>query len=310
MNKFVEAYLRACSDAKLGFKKNAPALMMIGGAIGVVAATVLACKATRKLDDVIDETKEQIDDIHETHATTTEDVYPDVVYKKDITKCYIKTGLEIAKLYAPAVILGGLSLGAMFASNNEYKKRNASLAAAYATLDSMFRSYRKNVVEELGEDADRRFRYGIKKEKIEEEVTDSNTGKTKKVKKEVETIKKQADGYSDYAKFFDSTSLFYEDDPEYNLNFVKLIQAHANDKLKVDKVVFLNDVYEMLGLPKTKAGHSVGWYFDLKNPHGANFIDFGIYKYSRPNALFVNGYEPVILLDFNVDPEPVDKYLA
>ena len=84
--------------------------------------------------------------------------------------------------------------------------------------------------------------------------------------------------------------------------FLRRQQDAANDRLKSDGYLFLNDVYEMLGFPKTKAGQMVGWIYDEKNPNGDNFVDFGIYDISKPaNSKFVNGYERSIILDFNVD---------
>ena len=71
--------------------------------------------------------------------------------------------------------------------------------------------------------------------------------------------------------------------------------------------MFLNDVYEMLGIPKTKAGYVVGWIYDKNHPVGDNEVDFGIFDMEREkNRDFVNGYERTILLDFNVDGNILD----
>ena len=64
------------------------------------------------------------------------------------------------------------------------------------------------------------------------------------------------------------------------------------------------DVYDMLGIPRTKAGQIVGWLYRPEDPNykGDNHVDFGIYDYTKEiNRDFVNGYERTILLDFNVD---------
>ena len=113
---------------------------------------------------------------------------------------------------------------------------------------------------------------------------------------------------SDFARIYDDGCDGWQKDPEANLMFLKLQQAHANDKLKAQGYLFLNDVYEMLGIPKTKAGFMVGWLYDEKQPVGDNFVDFGIYNVNneRSNA-FVNGYERNILLDFNVDGNILNK---
>ena len=108
--------------------------------------------------------------------------------------------------------------------------------------------------------------------------------------------------YSDYARFFDAASPCWQNDPEYNLMFLKAQQQYANDLLRAKGRLFLNDVYDMLGIEKTKAGQVVGWVYDRENPNGDNFVDFGIYDMSKERVrAFVNGYETNILLDFNVD---------
>ena len=108
--------------------------------------------------------------------------------------------------------------------------------------------------------------------------------------------------YSDYARFFDVGNPNWEKDSEYNLMFLKRQQAYANDKLKANGYLFLNEVYDMLGIPKSKAGQVVGWIYDPENGSGDNYVDFGIYNVNREAARdFVNGYERTILLDFNVD---------
>lgn len=318
MSKLMDNFTKAAGSAELIFKKNAPAVFMVGGAIGVISATVLACKATKKLDEQIDECKLEIMDIHEQHAMSTEEEYSEKSYKRDLTKAYICMGGRIVKLYAPSAAVMILSLSAMFASNNEYKKRSVNLAAAYATLESMFATYRENVVKELGEDADYRFRNSVVRTEIEEEIVDPKTGKIKTVKKEVDVVpNKKLGEYSEYARFFEPGNPYYEEsfdeegnriysDSEYNLHFLTMQQCHANDLLKSRGHVFLNEVYDMLGFPRTKAGNVVGWTYDEKDPNGDNYIDFGIHEMRKQNMDFVNGYEPVILLDFNVDGPIID----
>lgn len=135
-----------------------------------------------------------------------------------MTIIYAQTGLKIAKLYAPSVILGILSLGGIVASNNILRKRNVALAAAYATIDNSFKDYRKRVVERFGEEVDKQLKYNIKAKQVEETVVDDN-GKEKKVKTTVNVV--NPDEISDYARFFDEASPYWEKDPEFNLMFLK-----------------------------------------------------------------------------------------
>lgn len=293
---------------RTGFKirKHSPEILIVTGIAGTVASAVMACRATTKLDDVLAESKEKIDKIHEVvEDESFADRYTQEDANKDLTIVYVQTVVKVAKLYAPAVILGALSITSILASNNILRKRNVALAAAYATIDKSFKEYRGRVVERFGKEVDRQLKYNIKAQKIEETVMDPETGKEKKVKKTVDIS--DINEPSEFARFFDDGCKGWEKDAEMNLSFLRAQQQYANDLLRARGYLFLNDVYRMLGIPETKAGQIVGWTYDEKNPIGDNWVDFGIYDVNRPKARdFVNGYERTILLDFNVDGPILD----
>ena len=294
--KFVSVY----NGVKGRVQKHSPEILMGVGVVGVVTSTVMACKATMKLNDILEESKETRDKIKEVENNPKyEDKYSPEDAKKDLAINYVQTGMKVAKLYAPAVLLGGASLGCLLASNDILRKRNAALSAAYMTVDKSFKEYRNRVTERFGEEVEKEIRYGIKAEQIETTVVDEDGNETTVT----ETIKTMDPNlYSDYARFFDAASPYWQNDPEYNLMFLKAQQQYANDLLRAKGRLFLNDVYDMLGIEKTKAGQVVGWVYDRENPNGDNFVDFGIYDMSKERVrAFVNGYETNILLDFNVD---------
>lgn len=288
---------------EMGFKlkKHSPEILVVVGVIGTVASTVMACKATTKVSDILEKTKEDINSIHDCAANESlADEYTPEDAKKDLTLVYVQTGIKLTKLYAPAVALGALSLGSILASNNILRQRNVALAAAYATVDKGFKEYRNRVVDRFGEEVERELRHNIKAKKIDKIVIDEN-GKEKKVKETVQ-VASDPNTYSDYARFFDDGCIGWEKDSEYNLMFLRAQQQYANDKLMANGRLFLNEVYDMLGIPRTKAGQVVGWVYDPKNPVGDNYVDFGMYDMHREVVRdFVNGYEKTILLDFNVD---------
>lgn len=294
--KFVSVY----NGVKGQVQKHSPEILMGVGVVGVVTSTVMACKATMKLNDVLEESKETRDKIKEVENNPKyEDKYSPEDAKKDLAINYMQTGMKVAKLYAPAVLLGGASLGCLLASNDILRKRNAALSAAYMTVDRSFKEYRNRVTERFGEEVEKEIRYGIKAEQIETTVVDEDGNETT-VTNTVKTMDPNL--YSDYARFFDAASPYWQNDPEYNLMFLKAQQQYANDLLRAKGRLFLNDVYDMLGIEKTKAGQVVGWVYDRENPNGDNFVDFGIYDMSKERVrAFVNGYETNILLDFNVD---------
>lgn len=298
---------RAANRVGLTVKKHSPEILVVAGVVGVVTSGVMACKATTKLSGILDRAKENIDMVHQVmeNPEMVNEEYTQEDGKKDLAIFYVQTGVQLVKLYAPAVAVGAISIAAIVASNRILNKRNVALAAAYTAVDKGFKEYRGRVVERFGEALDKELKYGVKVKEVEEVVVDEN-GKETVVKKNIEV----ADSYinSPYARFFDDGCLGWTKDPEDNLLFLRLQQDYANEKLQKKGHLYLNEVYDMLGIPRSKAGQVVGWIYDEKNPVGDNYVDFGIYNtHIETNRNFVNGYERTILLDFNVDGNILDK---
>ena len=288
-------------------KKHSPEILMITGVVGIITSGVMACKATLKVNDILEEAKSDIEKVHTilNDESVTEEKYSEMDSKKDLAAIYVQTGLKLAKVDGPSLIIGTLSITSMFASNNILRKRNVALAAAYAVVDKSFKEYRGRVIDRFGEEVDRQIKYNLKTIKVDEVITDEN-GKEKKVKKKIEVG--GPDMYSPYAIIFDETNPYWEKDAELNKFFLQSRQAQANDKLRANGYLFLNDVYEMLGHEKTKAGQVVGWVYDPDSGEGDNYVDFGLYDiYTKPKyeaeakAAFINGYERSVIIDFNVD---------
>lgn len=283
------------SKAVMKLKKHSPEILVVAGIAGTVVSAVLACKATTKVAEILDETKGTLDTIHEgmeTGAINGQE-YTDEDGKKDTVVVYAQTGMKLAKLYGPAIILGTLSVTSILASNNILRKRNVALGAAYAAIDKSFKEYRGRVIERFGEQVDTELKYGIKAKKFEEIEVDPETGKEKKVKKTVMVADPNLQ--SDYAVYFDSKSRNYETNPDYNRMFLKAQQAFANDKLQTRGHLFLNEVLDDLDLPRTPAGQIVGWTKD--GPDG--YVNFRIVEVERETE--DGRHEPALLLDFNVE---------
>lgn len=283
------------SKAVMKLKKHSPEILVVAGIAGTVVSAVLACKATTKVAEILDETKGTLDTIHEgmeTGAINGQE-YTNEDGKKDTVVVYAQTGIKLAKLYGPAIILGTLSITSILASNNILRKRNVALGAAYAAIDKSFKEYRGRVIERFGEQVDTELKYGIKAKKFEEIEVDPETGKEKKVKKTVMVADPNLQ--SDYAVYFDSKSRNYETNPDYNRMFLKAQQAFANDKLQTRGHLFLNEVLDDLDLPRTPAGQIVGWTKD--GPDGyVNFRIVGVERETEDGR-----HEPALLLDFNVE---------
>ena len=283
------------SKAVMKLKKHSPEILVVAGIAGTVVSAVLACKATTKVAEILDETKGTLDTIHEgmeTGAINGQE-YTNEDGKKDTVVVYAQTGMKLAKLYGPAIILGTLSITSILASNNILRKRNVALGAAYAAIDKSFKEYRGRVIERFGEQVDTELKYGIKAKKFEEIEVDPETGKEKKVKKTVMVADPNLQ--SDYAVYFDSKSRNYETNPDYNRMFLKAQQEFANDKLQTRGHLFLNEVLDDLDLPRTPAGQIVGWTKD--GPDG--YVNFRIVEVERETE--DGRHEPALLLDFNVE---------
>lgn len=286
---------RATGRGGLLLRKHSPEILMVTGVVGIVASTVMACRATLKVDEVIDEAKGKLDKIHYANENLREEEYSKQDYKKDLTVAYVQTGVAFVKLYGPAIFVGAASIGCILGAHGIMKKRNLALVAAYKAIETGFSDYRKRVVEEFGSEKDRLLKNGIVQSKVSVVEIDEN-GKAKKSQKIIETT--DPNGVSQYARFFDEASINWSKTPEYNLTFLKCQQNYANDLLKTRGHIFLNEVYDLLGIPRTQAGAIVGWVREV----GDGFVDFGIFDGERMAVRdFVNGYERSILLDFNVD---------
>lgn len=108
-------------------------------------------------------------------------------------------------------------------------------------------------------------------------------------------------GTSPYGFKFDENSNGWDRSREGNIYFLKLTQDYLNDLLKHRGHLFLNEVYDMLGVPRRAIGQLVGWVYDENNPNGDNFVDLDIFNERNNND------ENVFILDPNVDGYILDK---
>jgi hypothetical protein len=293
MNKFIGSF------KNIGFrlKKHSPEILVVAGVVGVVAGAVTACKATTKVSEILETHQHGVDEVHNAEADEAIEDYGHQEAVKDLAVIYVQTGVNLARLYAPAVGLGVLSLFTIVKSNDILSKRNAALTAAYATISKGFKEYRSRVVERFGNEVDRELRYNIASRTIDSVVVDEN-GKEQKSQKTIEVIG-DIDESSNYARLFDKNSRCWENTDDHNLCFLRAQQQWANDRLQANGYIFLNDVYDMLDIPRSKAGQIVGWVRDQKESAGDGYVDFGLDSlYEKCGD---DNFKEGFLLDFNVD---------
>lgn len=293
---------RSLHKVSFKLKKHSPEILIVTGVVGIIASTVMACKATTKVNDIVDETKETIDTIHDSvgkglHTSDGEE-YTQEVANKDLAIVYVQTGLKFVKLYGPSVALGIASIGCIVGSNHILRKRNVALAAALTAMETSFKDYRGRLIDRFGKDLDRELRFGIKAKEVEEKTVDEN-GKETTVTKTVEVVDPNAI-HSIYSVVFCEGNSGWTRNAELNKVFLIQQQNYANDKLRLNGILTLNEVYDMIGAPRTAYGQVAGWVYTEDSSIGDNFVDFGIFDVNNEKACdFVNGYEKSIILDFN-----------
>jgi hypothetical protein len=281
----------------LVLQKYSPVILTTVGILGMIGTVILASRATIKAGPIVEQIKDdKLELKYDTERALEEG---DVDWpnrnniNKEIAKVYVRGGVKLTKLYGPTITLGVGSIACILAAHGIMQRRTVALTAAYKALESTFVEYRKRVITEIGEERESNLRTN------REEVTVSDGKDSKKV------VLADTQAHSPYARFFDELSPNWSKTAEYNLLFLKAQQNYANDLLHARGHVFLNEVYDMLGIPRSKAGQVVGW---LVSKTGDNFVDFGMYDHYNNSAhAFVNGYEHSILLDFNVDGVIFDK---
>ena len=300
--EFISTLSRSFHKVGFKFKKHSPEILAVTGIVGIVTSAVMACKATTKVNDIVNEAKETVDKIHESvgkglHTSDGEE-YTEEVAKKDLTIVYAQTGLKFVKLYGPSVALGIASIVCMLGSNHILRKRNLALAAALTNVATSFKEYRGRLVDRFGKDVDRELRFGIKAKEVEETVVDKDGNETT-VTKTVEVVDPNT-AHSLYSIVFCEGNNGWTRNAELNKVFLIQQQNWANDKLKMNGVLTLNEVYEMVGAPRTAYGQIAGWVWTEDGTIGDNFVDFGLFDVNNEKACdFINGREKSVILDFN-----------
>lgn len=288
-------------------RNRAPEILLGLGLGGMVGGTIYACKGTLKATEVIMEANSKFEEIEiaKECAVNTTQTYDEDDIRRDKVQVTKEMWKGLIKCYAPAVGLtvGGAAL--ILGSHSILRKRNVALAGTVVALGEAYDKLTDRVEKEFGAEKAKELRAGVEKQEIEVETTDKK-GNTTQKKKSIKAM--NGEGISPYARFFDSGCGSWENDNNYNLTFLTGLERQFTDELDSKGFVFLNDVYDALGIPRTTIGQDVGWLSKKYNPKGDGYVSFNIFQTeSVANREFVNGYEDVILLDFNVDGYITDK---
>nr|DAX58721.1 MAG TPA: hypothetical protein [Caudoviricetes sp.] len=282
--------------------KHAPTILSVTASAGVIATGYLAWKAGTRFEDV-----EGRDWDRRKECLRNADTIPDEDVPKIERKNRILFILDTVRTVAPAAIVGAATITMIYFSNSISKKRLAAMGAAYATLQTAFDGYKRTMVEALGkESVDKILKPKLPNagKSAEEILSSDNKSDAAYVS---DAVVNSLKALSPYARIIaEESSTCWDPNEDYTSQNLAAVQLWANRRLERKGHLFLNEVFDQLGLSRTREGAVVGW---LKNGEGDNYVSFGdfdasIYRvpsddYTRVDSNFV--------VDFNVDGVIWDK---
>lgn len=262
VNRLGDAATRFGHKAAFKIKKASPELLLVGGIVCIVGGTVLACKATKKASDILDEGHDEVEVMRE----AIDDPEGNLVkvdekeVKKGIAKSKLRTLGRVAGAYAPAVALGSAGIAMIFTSHGIMRKRNGALLASYNALDAMFKTYRARVLEEEdGKERDRRYLLGNDISEISEDQM-NEFDLVRRVNEDAGGMLSQyPEWYGMHTVRFDAnTSAAFSMHPFSNLNRIRSTESVMTSRLHEKGYVSLNEVLHELHMDPVPWGQLVG----------------------------------------------------
>ena len=291
---------RGVSRALLLVQKASPEILTGAGVVGLVGTAVLASKATLEFSSEVQHIQKNFSDVAKARETYDIETYPMNVYARDLVIGSVDATRRFFKAYGPTLVVGALSIAAIVGSTRILKSRNLALAGAYAALETAYDKYRKRVREVVGDTIADEISSGVTKARLEYMEDGKTVG-------EKDAIEVDPEVRSQYSRVFDHRSKRHTPDKHQNAFFLRCEQDWLNRQLKYRGHVFLNEVYDRLGLPRSTAGQLVGWIYDPEDPTRDNYIDFSTWDdqiiFDNGRAVTFNDVydDNVFVLDFNVD---------
>lgn len=270
VNNFSSAATRFGHKVAFKIKKASPEILLVGGIVCLVGGTIMACKATKKAEEVMDECKERVDKLHDVmdDETVALSVHEEKAIKHDIMKLKAQHLGKLAGVYAPSVALIAAGIAMEFTSHGIMKKRNGMLLASYNALDAMFKTYRQRVLsEEDGKERDRRYltgRDGRSDVLTEDEMNELSTvDKINHDAAAMINVMNDDIWYDHYTCRFDAnTSMFFSMHPFSNLQRIRSVEDIMSSRLMEKGYVCLNEVLHELGMDPVPWGQLVGRIYD------------------------------------------------
>lgn len=271
--------------------KNSPSILFGVGVVGFSATIVMSSRATLKVGDILDDARKTLSDINEVRndfELSAKHDYTEEVAQVDRVLVYRNTAIKLGRLYGPTVLVGTITIAAFTKAHFTQNSRIMALTAAYSSLERAYNSYRERVAKEIGEEREFELAHNVD---IHREALESGSDLVPITTRDLNS--------SYLTRMFDTSSKAWLGSPDYNLIFVRAQQNYANDMLRSRGYLFLNEVFDNLGLSRTREGQIIGWRLAEGN---VNYVDFGIFDASNESTrAFVNGEDKSVLLTFNPD---------
>lgn len=273
---------RVVGRTALATKAHSPSLLFAAGVIGMGATVVLACKATMELENVLTDHEKDMMDIQrlESRGSSSQTLSEEEHYLKERQHLKVRTAAKLTKLYAPTAVSAVITVACLTASHRQLTNRNTQLTAAYVGLQRFLESYRGRVREKIGEEEERNVYYASTPVEL---VQDTENGPVK--------VFGTAPGMrSPYATIFDDKNTMFQESAVFNQHLFRIQSEMLTNKLRSQGHLFLNEVYDRLGCPRTPTGQVCGWA--IGDPKSDDFVEI--------RAFPMHDYHGSFMLDFNV----------
>lgn len=258
-------------------RKYAPEIMIGSGIVGFVVTVAETVKATNETNDILYTKERRLERIDLIHQDETESQYSEQDYLQDIKTVTRQTKIDIVKAWVPVATTGAASVILILGGYKVLNGRYVATTVAYKALETSFERYRANVVNEFGEEADWQMRNSVKADDLEAErkqrEADAKAAAENKNRKLMKKKPKTMYQREVASAVFDKYSERWRDcwTPDQVWKYLKIKESQMDDKLQIEKHLFLNDVLYHLGLPKIKEGQVLGWIVKTNHPSHVNF---------------------------------------
>ena len=276
-SKVVPAVKSFAGNGLLIARKHAPEIMIGAGIAGFGGTIYATAKATLKTNEILEKRDALLDNVAVNQEYNPS--YSEKDKAEDEADIKHRTRWRIVKAWAPVATLGTASVISILGGYRILNGRYVATAAAYKVLENSFDRYRGNVVNRFGKDMDWKLLNGMSDEELEKARREKDENrridaenKRRKIGKKPKKTK-----YSEiYQGIFDDYSEHWQRywTPQQVLHYLKRKQQEMNDRLRIQKHLFVNEVYDALGMPRTPEGAVTGWI--VTNANKDTYVSLGI----------------------------------